>query len=88
MSSNVYVILEKIKETPMIYSGKESIVSLSNDDVGMSHEEFHGAVEYIRKNELIKILKVEYQYEHIVKIYIIKSYLRVLEWELFLHSIE
>lgn len=70
MSSNVYVILEKIKETPMIYSGKESIVSLSNDDVGMSSEEFHRAVEYIRKNELVKILKVKYQYEYIVKIYV------------------
>ncbi|WP_315066592.1 hypothetical protein [uncultured Clostridium sp.] len=69
MSSNVYIILEKIKETPMIYAGKESIISLSNDDVGMSFEEFHRAVEYIRKNELIKISKVEYQYDYIVKIY-------------------
>ncbi|EHI99123.1 hypothetical protein CDLVIII_2481 [Clostridium sp. DL-VIII] len=70
MSSNVYIILEKIKETPTTRSSKKSIVSLSNDDVEISAEEFHRAIEYIRENELTKILKVEYQYEYIVKIYI------------------
>lgn len=70
MSSNVYIILEKIKETPMIRSSEKTIVSLSNDDMGISGEEFHKAIEYIRENRLIKILKVEYQYEYIAKIYV------------------
>ena len=70
MSNEVNIILEKIKVTPVIHSGKESIVILSSNDVKLSAESFNEAIEYIWENNLVKILKVERRGIYIVKIYV------------------
>lgn len=70
MSNDVNIILEKIKETPVIRSGKQSIVLLSTNDVKLSAESFNEAVEYIWEHNLVKILKVERRSIYIVKIYV------------------
>jgi len=70
MSNDVNIILEKIKETPVIRSGKQSIVWLSTNDVKLSAESFNEAIEYIWEHNLVKILKVERRSIYIVKIYV------------------
>lgn len=70
MSNDVNIILEKIKETPVIRSGKQSIVLLSTNDVKLSTESFNEAIEYIWDHNLVKILKVERRSIYIVKIYV------------------
>ncbi|HEX9026089.1 MAG TPA: hypothetical protein VF839_06455 [Clostridium sp.] len=70
MSNDVNIILEKIKETPVIRSGKQSIVWLSTNDVKLSAESFNEAIEYIWEHNLVKILKVERRTINIVKIYV------------------
>ena len=70
MSNDVNIILEKIKETPVIHSGKQSIVLLSTNDVKLSAESFNEAIEYIWEHNLVKILKVERRSIYIVKIYV------------------
>ncbi|BCZ46953.1 hypothetical protein psyc5s11_30200 [Clostridium gelidum] len=70
MSNDVNIILEKIKETPVIHSGKESIVTLSSNDVKFSVESFNEAIEYMWEHNLVKILKVERISIYIVKIYV------------------
>jgi hypothetical protein len=70
MSSDVNIILEKIKVAPIIRSGKESIVMLSSNDVKLSAESFNEAIEYIWEHNLVKILKVERRSIYIVKIYV------------------
>lgn len=69
MCNDVNIILEKIKVTPIIHSGKESIVMLSSNDAKLSAESFNEAIEYIWKHNLVKILKVERRSIYIVKIY-------------------
>jgi len=70
MSNDVNIILEKIKETPVIHSGKQSIIFLSTNDVKLSAENFNEAIEYIWDHNLVKILKVERRSIYIVKIYV------------------
>ncbi|AWK52166.1 hypothetical protein DIC82_14665 [Clostridium beijerinckii] len=70
MSNDVNIILEKIKETPVMRSGKQSIVWLSTNDVKLSAESFSEAIEYIWEHNLVKILKVERRSIYIVKIYV------------------
>ena len=70
MSNNINIILEKIKVTPVIHCGKESIVMLSSNDVKLSAESFNEAIEYIWEHKLIKMLKVERIGIYIVKIYV------------------
>ena len=70
MSNDVNIILEKIKETPVIHSGKQSIIFLSTNDVKLSAENFNEAIEYIWDHNLVKILKVERRGIYIVKIYV------------------
>lgn len=70
MSNDVNIILEKIKEMPVIHSYKQSIVILSSNDVKLSAESFNEAIEYIWENNLVKILKVERRSIYIVKIYV------------------
>lgn len=70
MSDEVNIILEKIKITPIIYSGKKSMVILSSNDVKLNAESFNKAIEYIWENNLVKILKVERIHIYIVKVYI------------------
>lgn len=70
MSNEVNIILEKIKITPIIYSGKKSIVILSSNDVKLSAESFNKAIECIWENNLVKILKVERRHIYIVKVYV------------------
>lgn len=69
MSNDVNIILEKIKETLVIHSGKQSIALLSTNDVKLSAESFNEAMEYIWDHNLVKILKVERRSIYIVKIY-------------------
>jgi len=70
MSNDVNIILKKIKETPVIHSGKQSIIFLSTNDVKLSAESFNEAIEYIWEHNLVKILKVERIGIYIVKIYV------------------
>lgn len=70
MSNDVNIILEKLKITPVIQSGKKSIAILSSNDVKLNVKSFNEAIEYIWENNLIKILKVEREYIYIVKVYI------------------
>jgi hypothetical protein len=70
MSNDVNIILEKIKETLVIHSGKQSIALLSTNDVKLSAESFNEAMEYIWDHNLVKILKVERRSIYIVKIYV------------------
>jgi hypothetical protein len=70
MSNDVNIILEKIKETLVIHSGKQSIALLSTNDVKLSAESFNEAIEYIWEHNLVKILKVERRSIYIVKIYV------------------
>ena len=70
MSNNINIILEKIKVTPVIHCGKESIVMLSSNDVKLSVESFNEAIEYMWEHNLVKILKVERRGIYIVKIYV------------------
>jgi len=70
MSSDVNIILEKIKVTPIIHCGKQSIVMLSSNDAKLSTESFSEAIEHIWENNLVKILKVERRSIYIVKIYV------------------
>lgn len=69
MNNEVNVILEKINVAPIIHSGKESIVMLSDNDVKLSAKSFSEAIEYIWEHNLVKILKVERRSIYIIKIY-------------------
>ena len=70
MSNDVNIILKKIKVTPVIHCGKQSIIFLSANDVKLSAESFNEAIEYIWEHNLVKILKVERRGIYIVKIYV------------------
>lgn len=69
MNENISLILEKIKELPVMKSGKQSIITLSSNNANLSLEDFNEAIEYIWENNLVKILKVEREYKYIIKIY-------------------
>jgi hypothetical protein len=69
MNNAVDIILEKLKNSPTIHSGKQRIVILANNTVNLSMEEFDKAVEYIWENNLVKILKVEHEHRYIIKFY-------------------
>lgn len=70
MDNNVNIILEKIKISPVIQSGRKSIVMLSSNNVNLSAKDFNEAVDYIWEKSLVKILKVEREYRYIIKIYV------------------
>lgn len=70
MSNDVNIVLEKIKVTQVIHSGKQEIVILSSNDVKMSAESFNEAIEHIWENNLVKLLKVERRGIYIVKVYV------------------
>lgn len=70
MSNDVNIILEKIKVTQVINSGKQSIVMLSSNDVKLNAESFNEAIEYIWDHNLVKILKVERRGIYIVKLFV------------------
>ncbi|OOM06717.1 hypothetical protein [Clostridium saccharobutylicum] len=70
IETNVNIVLEKIKESPTIQSGKKSIAILSSNNANLSIQDFDKAVEYIWKNNLLKILKVEREHIYIMKIYV------------------
>lgn len=70
IETNVNIVLEKIKESPKIQSGKKSIAILSSNNANLSIQDFDKAVEYIWKNNLLKILKVEREHICIMKIYV------------------
>ncbi|EKQ51584.1 MULTISPECIES: hypothetical protein [unclassified Clostridium] len=69
MGNNVELILEKIKRLPVIQSGKNSIITLSNNEANLSIKDFSEAIEYIWEKGLVKILKVEREHAYIVRIY-------------------
>jgi hypothetical protein len=69
MENNVNIILEKIKKSPTIKSGKTSIAILTSNAANLSIHDFDEAVEYIWENNLLKILKVEREHSYIIKIY-------------------
>ena len=69
MSNNINIILKKIKVTPVIHCGKQSMIFLSANDVKLSAESFNEAIEYIWEHNLVKILKVERIGIYIVKVY-------------------
>lgn len=69
MDNNINMVLEKIKTSQIIQSGKKSIVILSSNDAKLSAEDFNEAIEYIWENNLVKILKVEREQTHIIKVY-------------------
>lgn len=70
MSNDIKIILEKIKVTQVINSGKQSIVMLSSNDVKLNAESFNEAIEYIWDHNLVKILKVERRGIYIVKLFV------------------
>ncbi|AGX42126.1 hypothetical protein [Clostridium saccharobutylicum] len=70
IETNVNIVLEKVKESPTIQSGKKSIAILSSNNANLSIQDFDEAIEYIWKNNLLKILKVEREHIYIMKIYV------------------
>ncbi|MFW2490742.1 hypothetical protein [Clostridium chromiireducens] len=70
MNNDVNMILEKIKVTPKVRCGKQSIVVLSSNDTKLNTERFSEAIEYIWEHNIVKILKVERRNIYIAKIYV------------------
>lgn len=69
MENSVNMILEEIKTSPTVYSSGKSIAILSNKSIELAPNEFDIAVQYIWKNDLVKILKVEREHQYITKLY-------------------
>ena len=70
LGSSQLLLLEKVKESPTIQSGKKSIAILSSNNANLSIQDFDEAIDYIWKNNLLKILKVEREHIYIMKIYV------------------